>query len=66
MNRRFLRFYNPISTSIDAKAFNGWRRDQPSAQEDNVSHQSPDSPSMFSDDSKEQVGDIENAGMDSL
>ena len=65
-NRRFLRLYNPISTSIDAKEFYGWRQDQPSAQEDDVSHQSPDSPLMFPDDSKEQVGDIDNARIDSL
>ena len=32
-NRRFLRLYNPTSTSIDTKAFHGWRRDQPSSQE---------------------------------
>ena len=52
-NRRFLRLYNSISTNIDAKAYIGWRQDQPSSQEDNVSHQSSDSPSMFSDDSND-------------
>ena len=52
--------YNPISTSIDAKTFYGWRRDQPNAQEDNVSHQSPDSPSMFSDDSNDAKTDETN------
>ena len=50
-NKRFLRLDKPISTSIDAKAFYGWPRDQPSSQEDNVSHQFPDLLlSMFSDD----------------
>ena len=45
---RRLRLYNAISTIIDTKTFHGWR--QPSSQEDNASHQSPDSPSMFSND----------------
>ena len=50
-NKRFLRLDKPISTSIDAKAFYGWPRDQPSSKEDNVSHQFPDLLlSMFSDD----------------
>ena len=52
-NRRFLRLYNLISTSIDTRAFCGWCRDQPSSREDNVSHQSLDSPSIFSDGSND-------------
>ena len=54
--------------SINTKAFHGWRRDQPSSQEDNVSHQSPDSTSMLSDGSidartdetNEADGDVKN------
>ena len=38
-NRRFLNLYNSISTNIDAKAFCGWRQDQPSSEEENVSLQ---------------------------
>ena len=59
-NRRFLRSYNPISASIDARAFYGWRRDQPSSQEDNVSHQSHDSPLIFSDGSNDARTDKTN------
>ena len=35
---KFLRLYNPILKSTDAKAFHGWRQDQPSSHENNVSH----------------------------
>ena len=42
-NRRFLRMYNPVSTSIEAKALHGWRGNVPSSQEGNVRHQRPDS-----------------------
>ena len=67
-NRRFLRLYNPISTSNDTKAFYGWRRDQPSSEEDNESHQSSDSFSMFlhdlndarTDETDEADGDHNN------
>ena len=53
LKRRFLRLYNAISTSIDTKAFHGWRRDQPSSREENVIHQSSSSSSMFWDDSND-------------
>ena len=46
--------------NIDTKALNGWRWDQPSWQEDNVRHQSPYSPSMFSDDSNNARTDETN------
>ena len=50
-NRRFLRMYNPVSTSIEAKAFHGWRGNLPSSQKGNVRHQSPDSPVKVTEDS---------------
>ena len=59
-NRRFLSLYNPISTSIDTKKFHGWRRDQPISREENVSHQSPGSPSMFLDGSNDARTDETN------
>ena len=50
-NRRFLRMYNPVSTSIEAKAFHGWRGNLPSSQEGNVRHQRSDSPVKVTDNS---------------
>ena len=50
-NRRFLRMYKPVSTSIEAKAFHGWRGNLPSSQEGNVRHQRPDSPVKVTEDS---------------
>ena len=58
--RRFLRLYYLILTSIDTKAFHGWRQDQPSSQEDNESKQSPDSPNVFSDSSNDARTDKTN------
>ena len=43
--------YNPVSTSIEAKAFHGWHGKLPSSQEGNVRHQRPDSPVKFTEDS---------------
>ena len=50
-NRRFLRMYNPVSTSIEEKAFHGWRGNLPSSQESNVRHQRPDFPVKVTADS---------------
>ena len=50
-NRRFLRMYNPASTSIEAKASHDWRSNLPSSQECNVGHQRPDSSVKVTEDS---------------
>ena len=42
-NRRFLRLYNPMSTSIDTKAFHGSCKNLPSPHGGNVNHECPDS-----------------------
>ena len=51
INRKFLRMYNPASTSIEAKASHGWRGNLPSSQECNVGHQRPDSSVKITEDS---------------
>ena len=55
-----MRLYNPISKNIDTKAFHGWRRNQLSSQEDNVSHQFSDLPSMSSEGSNDARTDETN------
>ena len=50
-NRKFLRMYNPASTSIEAKASHCWRGNLPSSQECNVGHQRPDSSVKVTEDS---------------
>ena len=50
-NRKFLRMYNPASTSIEAKASHGWRSNLPSPYECNVGHQRPDSSVKITEDS---------------
>ena len=51
-NKRFLRVYNPVSSSIETKAFHGWRGNLPSSQEGNIRHQRHDSPVKVTEDSK--------------
>ena len=43
-SRRFLRVYNPVSTSIETKDFHDLQRNIPSSREGNARHQHPDSP----------------------
>ena len=50
-NRKFLRMYNPASTSIEAKALHCWRGNLPSSQECNVGYQRPDSSVKITEDS---------------
>ena len=50
-NRKFLRMYNPASSSIEANASHGWRVNLPSSQECNVGHQRPDSSVKITEDS---------------
>ena len=50
-NRKFLRMYNPASTSIEAKASHCWRGNLPSSQECNVGHQRPHSSVKITEDS---------------
>ena len=42
-NKRFLRLYNPISTSIHMKTFHGSRGNLPSPREGSFDHECPDS-----------------------
>ena len=48
---RFLRTYKPVSASIEAKAFHGWRGNLPSSQKGNVRHQRCDSLVKVTEDS---------------
>ena len=50
-NRKFLRMYNPASTSIEAKASHCWPGNLPSSKECNVGHQRPDSSVKITEDS---------------
>ena len=50
-NRRFLRVYSPVSTTVEIKAFHGWRWILLSSQEGNLRHQRPDSPIKVTEDS---------------
>ena len=49
-NRKFLRMYKLASTSIEAKAYHGWRGNLLSSQECNVGHQCPDSTVNITED----------------
>ena len=50
-NKRFLRVYNPVSTSIETKAYHCWGGNLPRYQEGNVRHQRPYSPAKITEDS---------------
>ena len=50
-NRKFLRMYNPASTSIEAKTSHGWSSNLPSSHEYNVDYQRPDSSVKITEDS---------------
>ena len=58
-NRRFLWVYNPLSTSMETKAFHGWRGNLPSSQEANVRHQRPDSNGANTGETSEAEADHE-------
>jgi len=50
-NRKFLRMYNPASTSIEAKPSQGWSSNLPRSHECNVNHQRPNSSVKITEDS---------------
>ena len=51
-DRRFLRLYNPVSTNIETKVFNGWHKNLSSSNKStNVSHQHDDSSVEVTEDS---------------